>query len=145
MQTQCCNTEIDTITYRVGEEMVYVPPQDTYDEALRCARQVFPSLHEKNHDQLALMLTVDVCGVSRTVRISPMSWPSLRKRLAQFEILDVIAHESAIFRFLDMGTIHQHGGPEEKMVACSERKKRLARFGSSCVNICIRFPRLVLR
>ncbi|OCB85127.1 hypothetical protein A7U60_g7752 [Sanghuangporus baumii] len=104
----------ELVTYRLGEEMVYVePPQDHevkalifpplelfadqcvsdgFQQALDFAKRVFPSLADIPRARLAFQVSVRV-GSNESlskVRIAPMAWARAMKSLATYEIIEIV-------------------------------------------------------
>jgi len=77
--------------------MVYVPLAVTYAEALSLAMKVFPRLAGIDSDQICFTLTVTLRGQQFPVRISPMTWQSIRAQVIQFEILDVAVADKVLW------------------------------------------------
>ncbi|TFK51128.1 hypothetical protein OE88DRAFT_1808611 [Heliocybe sulcata] len=81
----------DIVTYRYEGEMVYVPPAQNHQDAIRLARSEFgePLRHVFDR-QISFSVNSVVHHETRSVRISPLSWPTVMSTLSRYEIIDVI-------------------------------------------------------
>ncbi|THG96297.1 hypothetical protein EW026_g5512 [Hermanssonia centrifuga] len=81
------------VTYRWNNQLVYVKPTDTYEEAIECARKEFPQLSGVDPELISLEVKVSVRGdrtETRKVRIGASAWNGLTFSLAQYEIIDIV-------------------------------------------------------
>jgi hypothetical protein len=98
------------ITYRHGENLVYVKPVQDYEvtppisptrfsidrvtptiqEALNIAQKEFPEkLSHVSRDRIIFMITATMNGTRRPVRISDSAWPAIVTRLVRGEIVGI--------------------------------------------------------
>lgn len=71
--------------------MVYVPPAASHQEAIKFARSQFSEkLRHVNDRQISFSINSVVNHETRSVRISPMSWPTVMSTLSRYEIIDII-------------------------------------------------------
>jgi len=69
--------------------MVYVTPAHTYEDALNCAKVVFPRLANIPTELITFSVNVRVNGTLKSVRIAPMAWNEVVSSLLKYEIIDV--------------------------------------------------------
>ncbi|KAL5504758.1 hypothetical protein ACEPAH_7421 [Sanghuangporus vaninii] len=82
----------ELVTYRLGDEMVYVEPPQHHEQALDFAKRVFPSLADTPRSRLAFQVSVRVGSHESLskVRIAPMAWARAMKSLATYEIIEIV-------------------------------------------------------
>ncbi|KAG1740881.1 uncharacterized protein EDB91DRAFT_1081945 [Suillus paluster] len=80
----------DVITYRLNNQMMYVPPAQSFDQAVTFARSAFETdLTGIDKSRISFSLNVLANGKQGSVGISSVAWPTIMSRLARYEIIDV--------------------------------------------------------
>ncbi|KAJ8591331.1 hypothetical protein M405DRAFT_735320 [Rhizopogon salebrosus TDB-379] len=80
----------DVITYRLNNKMMYVPPAQSFDQAVTFARSAYESdLNGVDQSQICFSLNVIAQGRHSSVGITSEAWPSVVSRLARYEIIDL--------------------------------------------------------
>jgi len=80
----------EVITYNLNGKMVYVPPAQSYEQALDFAQKEFSDdLHNIKRDQISFSVLVHAEKSLRSVRIGAMAWPAVVSNLKRFEIVEV--------------------------------------------------------
>ncbi|KAG2347529.1 hypothetical protein BDR05DRAFT_848115, partial [Suillus weaverae] len=81
---------VDVITYRLNNQMMYVPPAKNFDQAVTFARSAFEGdLTGIDKNRISFSLNVLANGKQNSVGISRVAWSTIMSRLAQYEIIDV--------------------------------------------------------
>ncbi|KAG1823994.1 hypothetical protein EV424DRAFT_1487128, partial [Suillus variegatus] len=80
----------DVITYRLNNKMMYVPPAESFDQAVTFARSAFEGdLTGIDKSRISFSLNVLANGKQSSVGISSEAWSKIMSHLAQYEIIDV--------------------------------------------------------
>ncbi|KAG1901013.1 uncharacterized protein F5891DRAFT_951456 [Suillus fuscotomentosus] len=80
----------DVITYRLNNKMMYVPPAESFDQAVTFARSAFEGdLTGIDKSRISFSLNVLANGKQSSVGISSAAWSKIMSHLAQYEIIDV--------------------------------------------------------
>jgi len=80
----------DVITYRLNNKMMYVPPAQSFDQAVTFARSAYESdLNGVDQSRISFSLNVIAQGRHSSVGITSEAWPSVVSRLARYEIIDL--------------------------------------------------------
>jgi hypothetical protein len=83
-------TPADVITYRYNDQMMYVPPAESFDQAVTFARSAFESdLTGIDKSRISFSLNVLANGKQSSVGISRVAWSKMMAHLARYEIIDV--------------------------------------------------------
>ncbi|KAG0699357.1 hypothetical protein DFH29DRAFT_809202, partial [Suillus ampliporus] len=79
----------DVITYRLNNQMMYVPPAQSFDQS-HLPRSAFESdLTGIDKGRISFSLNVLAHGKQSSVGISSVAWPTIMSHLARYEIIDV--------------------------------------------------------
>lgn len=80
----------DVITYRFNNQMIYVPPAESFDQAVTFARSAFENdLTGIDKSRISFSLNVLANGKQSSVGISRVAWSRIMSHLARYEIIDV--------------------------------------------------------
>ncbi|KAG2153332.1 hypothetical protein DEU56DRAFT_774618 [Suillus clintonianus] len=80
----------DVITYRLNKQMMYVPPAESFDQAVTFARSAFErDLTGVDKNRISFSLNVLANGKQSSVGISRVAWQSVMSHMARYEIIDV--------------------------------------------------------
>ncbi|KAG1860763.1 hypothetical protein F4604DRAFT_1658185 [Suillus subluteus] len=80
----------DIITYRLNNQMMYVPTAESFDQAVTFARSAFESdLTGIDKSRISFSLNVLVNGKQSSVDISHGAWSTIMSHLVRYEIVDV--------------------------------------------------------
>ncbi|KAG1759368.1 hypothetical protein EDD22DRAFT_729948, partial [Suillus occidentalis] len=80
----------DVITYRLNNRMTYVPPAESFDQAVTFARSAFEGdLTGIDISRISFSLNVLANGKMSSVSVSRGAWSATMSRLARYEIVDV--------------------------------------------------------
>ncbi|KAG2754023.1 hypothetical protein P692DRAFT_20854473 [Suillus brevipes Sb2] len=80
----------DVITYRLNNQMMYVPPAESFDQAVTFARSAFEGdLTGIDKSRISFSLNVLANGKQSSVGISRVAWSTIMSHLARYEIIDV--------------------------------------------------------
>ncbi|KAG2109324.1 uncharacterized protein F5147DRAFT_692795 [Suillus discolor] len=80
----------DVITYRLNSKMMYVPPAESFDQAVTFARSAFEGdLTGIDKSRISFSLNVLANGKQSSVGISSGAWSTIMSHLARYEIIDV--------------------------------------------------------
>ncbi|KAG2366741.1 hypothetical protein BDR07DRAFT_1395686 [Suillus spraguei] len=70
--------------------MIYVPPAESFDQAVTFARSAFENdLTGIDKSRISFSLNVLANGKQSSVGISRVAWPTIMSHLARYEIIDV--------------------------------------------------------
>ncbi|KAG2347542.1 hypothetical protein BDR05DRAFT_958283 [Suillus weaverae] len=80
----------DIITYRLNDQMMYVPLAKNFDQAVTFARSAFEGdLTGIDKSRISLSLNVMANGKQSSVCISRAAWSAITSHLVRYEIVDV--------------------------------------------------------
>ncbi|KAG2074753.1 hypothetical protein BDR04DRAFT_115582 [Suillus decipiens] len=89
--TQQVSPPADVITYRFNNQMIYVPPAESFDQAVTFARSAFENdLTGIDKSRISFSLNVLANGKQSSVGISRVAWSRIMSHLARYEIIDVL-------------------------------------------------------
>ncbi|KAF9238330.1 hypothetical protein BU15DRAFT_62538 [Melanogaster broomeanus] len=82
---------VDIITYRLEDEMMYVPVAPNYKQAIGYVRDAFPNLKEVKDSSITLTRIANVMIGSQqpSVGITAAVWPRMIPHLLRYEVIDI--------------------------------------------------------
>lgn len=102
----------DVITYRLDDQMIYVPLSLSWSKALKQAQHSFESLAHVDERQITFSVNVVNDGKRRSVRISPPAWQSIASNLAQYEIIDIVVLSTPDVVVTDVDAPPRYSSPD---------------------------------
>ncbi|KAJ8588827.1 hypothetical protein M405DRAFT_768598 [Rhizopogon salebrosus TDB-379] len=80
----------DVVTYRLNNQMIYVLPAQSFDQAILFARSAFESeLTGVHNSRISFSLNVLANGKQTSMGISSVAWTAVVSHLERYEIIDV--------------------------------------------------------
>ncbi|KAG2043726.1 hypothetical protein BDR03DRAFT_909187 [Suillus americanus] len=126
----------DVVTYRFNNQMMYVPPAESFDQAVTFARSAFESdLTGIDKGRISFSLNVLANGKQSSVGISKVAWSRIMSHLARYEIIDVhVQPEIKVFgpppSYRPCGSTE---GNEKERHSSSHSSSALHRLVSKCL------------